>query len=199
MKKLSVIIALALCITIGSVYATWIYNEHNDVADITGSRAITMTTATYEGGLGSYEVTTAGLTLKVDPKAGTTHVTSLQVDGEIVITFKPSQYASDEVKNGAVASTFAFSLSKDINAWQYDGQNIIAELDTAKHNIDWTGTKQADGSFKYSVPASVVADCIKLSEITLDTKTEYDAYDSALTQAQVIISISDGVTATTNP
>lgn len=197
MKKLSVIIALALCITIGSVYATWIYNEHNDVADITGSRAITMTTATYEGGLGSYEVTTAGLTLKVDPKAGTTHVTSLQVDGEIVITFKPSQYASDEVKNGAVASTFAFSLSKDINDWQYDGQNIIAELDTTKHNIDWTGTKQADGSFKYSIPASVVADCIKLSEITLDTKTAYDDYDAALTQAQIVISISDGITATT--
>lgn len=194
MKRLSLIIALAICVTIGSVYATWVYNEHDDVADITGTRAITMTSATFDGGLGTYTVSTAGLTMKVDPKDGTAHTTSLELDGEIVVTFTPSQYASEEVKTNAIATKFAFSASKAIDQWTYNGEQIFTTIDNTPISIDWTGTKQADGTFKYTIPASVVDDCLTLNEIVLDTKTDYDAYDAVLTDAQIVISITDGVT-----
>lgn len=192
MKKLSLIIALALLVTIGSVYANWIYNEHTDVADISGARAVTMTAATFEGGLGTYSVSTAGLTLKVDPKPGTSHTTSLLAEGSIVVTFTPSQYASEEIKNNAVTTTFAFSCSKALNEWTYNGEQIFDSITTTAYPIDWTGTKQADGTFKYEIPASVVLGNVELNELNLDTKADYDAYSTALQAGQLVITISDG-------
>ena len=150
MKKLSLIIALALLVTIGSVYANWIYNDHTDVADITGSRAVTMTPATFDGGLGTYSVTTAGLTMKIDPKEGTTHTTSLLVDGEIVVTFTPSAYASNDIKNNAVPTKAIFRLPSSltsVNDWQYDGKNIFTSIDSTPIDLVWS--KQADGTFGY--------------------------------------------------
>lgn len=195
MKKLSLIIALVLCVTIGSVYATWVYSKTNDVADITGARAITMTDATFEGGLGTYHISTAGLTLKVDPKEGTSHNTSLVADGAIEVTFTPSVYAEETIKNNAVGTEITFAPSKDVTEWVYDGKQVFDSIDSTPITVDWNGTKQADGSFKYLIPASVVLEKLHLNEtIVLDTKADYDAYDGILTQAQIVVSITDGNT-----
>ena len=91
-----------------------------------------------------------------------------------------------------ISSTFAFSLS---NAdWKYDGTNLIT-VDTALHNITWTS--DGNGAFTYTISAAQLANYITLTEYTLDTKVDYDAYDAALTNGQIIISISDGKNAST--
>lgn len=77
MKKISLLIALVLCLTISGVYATWVYSQSDDVADITGAKAITMTEATFTGTYGTYSVDSSNLTMVIDPKEGTTHTTSL--------------------------------------------------------------------------------------------------------------------------
>jgi len=183
---------LALCITIGGVYATWVYSQSDDVADITGATAVTMTEATFTGTYGTYNVDTNGLTMVVDPKEGTTHTTALKIDGDLVIKFTPNTYAPADVKTGGVPSTFAFSLS---NAnWQYDGQNIMT-VATEKHNIVWT--PDGAGAFTYTIPAADLANYISLTEFTLDTKAEYDAYDLVLTNGQIVVSVSDGKNAST--
>ena len=192
MKKISLIMLLALCITIGGVYATWVYSQSDDVADITGATAVTMTEATFTGTYGTYNVDTNGLTMVVDPKEGTTHTTALKIDGALVIKFTPNTYAPADVKTGGVPSTFAFSLS---NAnWQYDGQNIMT-VDTEKHNIVWA--PDGSGAFTYTIPAADLANYISLTEFTLDTKAEYDAYDLVLTNGQIVVSVSDGKNAST--
>ena len=101
-KTLMLLPALLLIMTffasIGGVYATWVYSQSDDVADITAARAITMTEATFEGNYGTYSYDVSALSLKVDPKEGTSHVTSLKIEGYIVIKFTPSTYAPEEVK-----------------------------------------------------------------------------------------------------
>lgn len=72
-KRLSLLIALVLCFTIGGVYATWVYTQSDDVADITKAGTINMTDATFEGTYGTYAVDVKGATMEVDPKEGTTH------------------------------------------------------------------------------------------------------------------------------
>ena len=192
MKKLSILIALILCVTIGGVYATWVYSQSDDVADITGAKAITMTEATFTGTYGTYHVDTSSLSMVVDPKEGTTHTTALKIDGNLVIGFTPNTYAPEEVKQNGVASTFAFSLS---NAnWQYNGQTIMT-VDTEKHNITWT--PDGSGAFTFTISAAELANYIRLTEFTLDTKVEYDAYDAVLTEGQIVVSISDGKNAST--
>lgn len=192
MKKLSILIALILCVTIGGVYATWVYSQSDDVADITGAKAITMTEATFTGTYGTYHVDTSELSMVVDPKEGTTHTTALKISGNLVISFTPNTYAPEDVKNGGVPSTFAFSLS---NAdWKYDGTSIMS-VDTTKHDIVWT--PDGSGAFTFTISAAELANYITLTEFTLDTKADYDAYDAVLTNGQVVVSISDGKNAST--
>lgn len=193
MKKISLLIALALCLTISGVYATWVYSQSDDVADITGATAITMTEATFTGTYGTYSVDTSNLSMQVDPKVGTAHVTSLLITGDLTITFSPNTYVPDDIKNNGVASTYAFSLSN--NDWKYNTEYIIT-VNTDKHDISWT--KASNGTFTYTISAETLASYLTLTEFSLDTKAEYDAYDRVLTNGQVVITVSDGKTTASN-
>lgn len=193
MKKLSLLIALCMLLSIGGVYATWVYSKSDDVADVIGSKAITMTGATFTGTYGTYNVDTSNLTMVVDPKEGTAHTTSLKIGGNLVIKFTPDTYAPVEVKKNGVASTFAFSLSN--SAWNYDSKAIMT-VDTEKHDITW-GNPDSNGVFTYTIDANALAGYLTLAEFTLDTKADYDAYEMELTKGQVVITISDGKNSST--
>lgn len=192
MKKLSLLVALALLITVGGVYATWTYTQTTDVADESVHMALNLTNVTYEGSYGTYEIDKSGLNMAIDPKEGTTHTTALKITGNLVIKFTPATYAPVEVKEDGVASTFQFSLTN--NDWKYNGTNIVTLQHTNPHNINWT--KQADGSFTYTMDAATLAGHISLTEFTLDTKADYDAYNAALGTGQISVTVSDGTTGT---
>jgi len=188
MKKISLIIALALIISIGGVYATWTYTQSSDVMDVRKGTALNLTEATSIGTYGTYSINTDTLTMDIDPKAGTTHTTSLLINGEVVITFTPNTHAPADVKANGVDSTYTFSLS---NAdWKYDGQTIVELTHTEAHDIVWT--KETDGTFTYTFDATALAEHIRLTEFNLDTKAKYDAYDAVLGQGQIVLAVSDG-------
>ena len=187
MKKFSFLILFALMISIGGVYATWVYSQSDDVADITNARAITMTEATFEGTYGTYSTDATALSLKVDPKEGTSHTTSLKIEGYIVIKFTPSTYAPEAVKTNGVSTTYQFNTSN--SNWKYNGEDVITVDNTVK-TVNWT--KVEDGTFSYTVTADELAGILTLTEFTLDTKADYDAYDAVLTTGQITLTISDG-------
>jgi hypothetical protein len=196
MKKLSLIIALVLCITIGGVYATWTYTQSTDVADITPTLGISMTEATFAGTLGTYAVDTSALTMAVDPKPGSTHVTSLQMAGSITIKFTPQTYAEVDVKENGVPTTFQFSLSND--NWTFDDGHgagarkiITIKHPDEKHNVVWS-EPDANGVLSCTISAAVLADHFELTEFTLDTKALYDQFSTALSNGQIRVTISDG-------
>lgn len=191
MKKLSLLIALAMLISIGGVYATWVYSQSDDVADITNARAITMTNATFEGNYGTYNTDASTLSMKIDPLPGTTHTTGLIVTGEIKIIFTPATHAPADIKTGGVPTTYAFGVSNP--NWTYLGQSIIT-VDTTKHNVSWT--PQPDGTLAMVLDAETIASYLDLAAIELDTKADYDAYDEVLTTGQITLTISDGKTTT---
>lgn len=197
MKKLSVLIALMLCVTIGGVYATWTYTQTTDVADESVGAAMNLTGVAYAGSYGTYEIDKSTLALTIDPKSGTTHTTSLQVAGEIVVTFTPANVAPVEIKEEGVPTQFSFSLSN--SDWTFDddhgggAKNIIALNHTGMHNVIWT--PNADGTFTFTLSAAQIAEHLGLTEFVLDTKTLYDAYTVALQQGQIIFGVTDGSTA----
>ena len=189
MKKLSLLIALCMLLTIGGVYATWTYTQSTDVADESVNMALNLTNVTFVGTYGTYEIDQSGLSMTIDPKAGTTHTTALYITGNVVIKFTPNQYAPENVKDSAVASTYALSLA---NAnWQYTSQNIVTLAHAGNHDITWQ--KQPDGSFTFTLSADDLADHIVLTEFTLDTKTDYDAYNTVLGQGSIVLTVSDGI------
>ena len=193
MKKLSLLIAMILCVTIGGVYATWTYTQNTDVADESVNKSLNLTGVEYVGSYGTYSVNVDGLTLKIDPKPSTTHVTSLVIDGKIDIVFTPNSVAPQAVKDSAVRSTYLFTLSNP--NWLYQGSPVVVLTHTDAHEIEWT--KQGDGTFKYTISAEALADHITLTEFTLDTKVKYDAYNTVLGTGAIVLTVSDGITSTT--
>ncbi|MBR2614531.1 MAG: hypothetical protein IKC71_02910 [Clostridia bacterium] len=199
MKKLGILIALILCVTIGGVYATWTYTQNTDVADETINMTMNLTDVAYSGSYGTYEINTDSLKLKIDPKKDTTHTTALYIEGQIVITFTPNSVAPEEVKENGVASTFQFGLT---NAnWTYDDGDGAKKLITLAHDeaedIVW-GEPDENGVFTYIITAEALAEHINLAEFNLDTKVKYDEFNTVLGNGQITITVSDGITAT-NP
>ena len=197
MKKLSVLIALMLCITIGGVYATWTYTQTTDVADESVGAAMNLTGVAYAGSYGTYEIDKTTLALTIDPKNGTSHTTSLLVAGEIVVKFTPSNVAPVEIKESGVPTTFSFALSND--AWTFDDshgdgpKNIIALKHAGSHDVVWNPV--GDGTFTFTLTAANIAEHLELTEFVLDTKTLYDEYTVALRGGQIVFSVTDGSTA----
>ena len=192
MKRLGILIALILCVTIGGVYATWTYTQNTDVADDEVHITMNLTDVAYAGSYGTYNIDTSGLALTIDPKEGTTHNTALYITGNIVITFTPNSVAPQDVKDNAVPSTIQFVLSND--NWLYEGKKIVTLAHTDAEDIDW-GTPADNGVFTFIITAEELKQHITLTEYTLDTKVKYDAFNTALAQGQITIKVSDGVTA----
>ena len=190
MKKLSLLIALCMLISIGGVYATWTYLDKTDVADETVNMAMNLTSVAYSSSYGTYTVDASAVKLTIDPKTGTTHTTALTIEGFIKITFKPNQYAPESIKNSAVPSTFKFGLTN--SEWKFKDQNILTLVHSEAEQITWT--KEGD-VFTFTLSAADMAEHLRLTEITLDTKAEYDAYSVVLGQGQISITVSDGKTA----
>ena len=87
MKKLGLLIAMILCVTIGGVYAAWVYPQSDDVADVTHHTILTLPDATFSGTYGTYAVTPSDdFAMTIDPEAGTTHTTALYITGSITIS-----------------------------------------------------------------------------------------------------------------
>ena len=196
MKKLGLLIAMILCVTIGGVYASWTYTQSTDVADETVNMAMNLTDVKYSGSYGTYTVDASKVSMTIDPKPGTQHITALTITGDLVITFTPNSVAPNEIKESGVDSTFEFGLSNE--NWVYDdgaGEKTLVTLGHAgegAHDITWV--KQSDGTFTYTITATELAGHIKLNEFNLDTKVKYDAFNKVLATGQITITVSDGQT-----
>ena len=191
MKKLGLLIAMIICITIGGVYATWTYTQNTDVADEAVNMNMNLTDVAYSGSYGTYKVDTTNFSLSIDPKAGTTHTTALYVTGNVIITFTPNSVAPADVKENAVPTTYTFSLANP--SWKYEGEDVITINHAEKHDVTWTDN--GDGTFSFIITADEFAGHVTLTEFELDTKLKYDAYNAVLGQGSIVITVSDGVTA----
>ncbi|MBO7344484.1 MAG: hypothetical protein J6U92_00900 [Clostridia bacterium] len=195
MKKLSLLIAMILCVTIGGVYANWVYLNSTDVADETVNMTMNLTEVAYSNSNGSYKISNS-LVLTIDPAEGTSHTTSLKAEGSILITFTPNTFADKAVKDNAVESTWFLGLTNP--SWTYDdghGQGprdiIVLDADHAEgHEIVWT--KGEDGVFSYTVTAEQFLEHVNLTAFNLDTKAKYDTFNTALGNGNISITVSDG-------
>lgn len=205
LRSLSMIVTLALIITVGGVYAVWTYVQHSDVPDINPEITVAMGDVKFDGSSGSYSIDTSNLTLVVEPtKIGDeTHHTSLYASGYLVIKFTPNENATQTIKDYGVQTTYNFALSGE--NWKHNGtaiftRNSVAEASgtiavTESAGGVWTSDwqLQSDGSLTYTISAADIAKVFTISDWQLDTKTKYDAFALDLAKGNFIIQISDGV------
>ncbi|MBQ2718586.1 MAG: hypothetical protein IJF73_00800 [Clostridia bacterium] len=211
MKKLSVLIALLLCVTIGGVYATWTYAGTDDIADVFAESKVTIADATLTGANGVYTVT-SNLVLTVD-QANEDHEALLKFasnDGNpihLTITFKPANNAPKTVKENAVPTRYYFGTTTTM-AYKMDAEGNYSAEGTAKDiftfdpayvapfaaNVTWTpGVDEDDAPiFTYTLNEDALKTMITLNgDFVLDTKAEHDAFRDALS-GNIVVRVTDG-------
>lgn len=186
MKRLSVIIALALCLTIGGVYAAWTYSVGTP-AEQTGSFAVAMGTKVLDDDTnsGSFSVVSTP-SFVVEPGNATNYTTTLvKADGsaDLVIKFTPNANASADIKSAAVPAQIAIAVSGFGN---YNDAAIIT-VNTANVDLVWVNN---GGELTATIPADTFLGYLTLASNVLDTPAKYDTYAAALATGEINITVS---------
>ena len=207
MKKLSLLIALCMLLTIGGVYATWSYVGSTDIIDAFSESKVTIADAVIEGTYGIYKVE-SNLVLTVD-QANDAHEAELVFgsnDGQplhLTVTFTPSTNAPKTIKDNAVPSELYFGVTTPMQYkmdatgnYAADGTPVdiftFANSGNGELDNEFTWVKNVDGTFTYSLDEAQLKDQIFLSQtFVLDIKAEHDAFREAL-KGNIVARVTDG-------
>lgn len=207
MKKLSILIALCLLLTIGGVYATWSYVGSTDIIDAYSESKVTIADAVIEGTYGIYKIE-SNLVLTVD-QANDNHEAELVFGSNddkavyLKVTFTPSTNAPKAIKDGAIPSELYFGVTTPMT-YSMDAEGNYSASGTPVDIFDFanpsngeldntfTWTKNGDGTFTYEMDVDDLKDQIALSQVfVLDIKAEHDAFRSSLI-GNIVARVTDG-------
>lgn len=179
MKKLSVLVALILCVTIGGVYATWNYaqNSAEKVVKYFDDSTV-ITSSVTETAKGVINVDTSELDIIIDD-ANNDYQGELRITGKVVITFAPSNGADTDVVNNGIALQYSLGTTTD---YEYNGNDIFL--------VDSTAQTLAKGK-TFEISSDKLDDLIALNTLNLPTVEDYDNFKEALHRGGISITVSE--------
>ena len=202
MKKLSVLIALVLCVTIGGVYAAWTYtNPDADITDRHFDQLITISAAIEEGAAGEYAIETNITGMSIDQKgtnsesvdfhkAVLNYTTSDDQTPYIRFTLKLKENTGNDIFN-TLESTYSVDVVDVVS--QYDSKDIFIDSKAGETVINWS-YDSANDIYYYEIDDMSTE--ITLNDITLLSKSAHTAFSAALGRAVLEVKISDGIVPT---
>ena len=183
MRKISVLLALVICVTIGGVYAAWTY-AGLQTASVDAQMSHTMETATSTTAEGELQVVRNTLNLIVDQTAPNDYHPKMILSGEIDLLFKPNPGASTTTIYDESIDVQVSFYTVDADQNLFDGKEIyvstgetitIAGVGTEKFN--WT--KQGDGSFIVTIAAEDIQNLFTFGgDFVIDTYELYQQFHS---------------------
>lgn len=203
MKKLSLLIALALCVTIGGVWATWSYSEQNAVNEEALNFAVSLEGyKAGEGAKGALSTLENTLKMVVDDTGEVDYVADLVYTGRIVILFSAYNNASETVKQNGIPVEFTINSSLAYNEqpiFTYptsavtvtmnkitpaNAATLVPGLDLTEHadHFDFVGV--VDG-------AALEAAGFDLNNITLPDLYTYHDFQDALAAGTVTLAFNE--------
>ncbi len=202
MKKLTTLIALALVLTIGGVYAAWTYFQGGANGAIAHPR-IGMATISYNGEKGTITADTTGITLLVDDMSTvensgvtTQHTAGLTGKGEITVTFSPKQGADQVVvDDGIYMKAIITVVSLKQPGTLYNGETPLStKADTTKTEFIITLDQNQNPvrAQTATITCNQIINALVLNggeTLTLSTKAEYEAFAAALSDYQIHVEI----------
>lgn len=198
MKKLSLLIFLILCVTIGGVYATWYYSGNINVADVSEPITINLEDAANGGAHGTYTLVkniTGATFFRID-QADEEHNTELVIpDGtSLKLVFTPNVHAPESVKTGTFDTWVYFS--GNIDTLQYEAKDIFNSLTATDKNtgikITWN---VVDGKLECDLLPIIQAQISMENTFKLDTLADYNAFNAIIDTINLTIHVTDGILA----
>ena len=193
MKKLGLIILMALVLTVGGVYATFNYAQ-KEVQPVNATLNKSLATVNTETAKGTIETNVEGFLLKIDD-TGNDLKTGLVAQGNVTVTFTPAKGADGSVVTDGVNLKLEISFTGNTytqNGVAYDVFKTTDKYNASTGVVLGTGTKNdVNGKFEYTVELSQY---FTVSAIPLPTLTDYNAFSGWFTtpgNAVVTITVSE--------
>lgn len=189
-KSLSLLIALALLITIGGVYAAWIYAETPLTAVHGHIGSFGLANAVINNSKGTITVDASNAHLTIDQKASNDYTATLTASGTITFTFSPSDVFKNSNPN-LDEYTMNYSLTTDnaspmtftVPDGTDDDKQLFRTFDTTI-TTEIVLQKNASGNFVATINASDLiksdAPLIAINTFTLDTYKKYTDFSNKL-------------------
>lgn len=185
MKKLSLLVALILCVTIGGVYANWTYVNNEDIEDKTAQIGVTISGITsVDDVIGEFTITTnfniliEPLSVKNPNTTNSEHddyvldanhkAALLFVDDEgdvvttptITLTFEPTEHAPMDVQeNGPTSWFYLIDSTKEIEngtPMLYEGNEIFEYTYTKTNPLSVDWGTAESGVFTVTISATEI-------------------------------------------
>ena len=182
MKKIGLWMAALTAVTVGGVYANFVYSDDSKMNESMSDTAIGVADATLDGAAGTLSVDAKGLIFMVDSAAsvlgdnlGTmnAHTAMLTATGSITVTFTPTVGLQEtEILNNAIPAKISFVASwgapeSFTYAWDTNGDEIAETIQVFKAvttntidihkanetNQDIRWAKGENGVFTYTITA----------------------------------------------
>ena len=141
MRKLSILIALILCVTIGGVYATWNYAQGN-VASTTKYASMIITDKVVDTAKGTITVDTSNLIVTIDD-SNNDFKGEMALSGYVTVTFTPNTGADEDVSSHGIP--LQYSLGTTTN-YTFRAENI--------YSMYFSSTKRALPRLSYKALAN---------------------------------------------
>ncbi len=192
-RRLTVAIVMALVLTVGGVYATFVYAQNSPVAkgNNFSSNVIADADTTEKKG----EITLGTNTLQLTVNGGDTsssttknHTVSVSFTGSVTATFTPAENADDDVRENGIAWKITITIG-GTNAYD-DGNGSKAILTSTATDVP---LKSGAKSKTVTVDADFVKQYIQVTDFYLQTKAKYDAYKTAYEATTITITFSEYV------
>lgn len=192
MKKLGLIIIMALVLTVGGVYATFDYAQ-NDVASVNKVLTKTIAGAKTENAKGTIAIDVETFQLKIDDVGVKDLKTGLETQGYVTVTFTPAQGADGSVADEGI--DLKLEIAFENNTYTQNATDHVLFKTTPAYGTGVAlgkGTKNVDtGVFEYQVR---LGDYLAVNEIHLPTLADYNAFSNWFTDvnnAKITITVSE--------
>ena len=214
MKKLSLVMAAAMCATVGGVYATWNYAKDGEIA-ITGATkqlSVNITGVIPEGSVVDVTVGNSSLALDIDGETRTIggvpkhNFAKLTAQGEVALNV-----SLDETAEGikSVTLTFAVDVHDNGHAVYNDGTgdrhvftidenktwSIVVAFDSSVQD-SYESDLDADGSVDLTVGMSDIAEGLGIElngDFQLPYLSDYNAFAAAIGNANMDIVVTASI------
>ena len=186
MKKLSILIALCMLVSVGGVYAAWVYADGAVVDRSNDHTAIGITGSTNTSEKGVFALTNSIEILIddekfVNPSTGTAYKAIFTGTGEFTVSFTPSAGAPENVVNDGIKMQLELSLTGvDASVLKLGTTEVVLNGGSA--------TKTA------VISAQDIINCLVLNggaDLILDTYAEYEAFKAQLGTPKLNITVSE--------
>lgn len=185
MKRLGAIIAIALVLTIGGVYATFNYANGGVVSlenETISKELIGMTIDTPKG---TISIKSNNFKITVDDFNNNLHTTG-KLEGKTTINFTPAPLAAADVR----ANGIKLKLTITVTGNEYDDGETTHKLfnisQEALDGVTLNGGAKIINDFEINF-----ADYITVTDIYLSTPAKYEAYSQAFNGTTITYTISE--------